>query len=462
MSDNAYTPSLNKTQAIGNSTLTTDDGWVHTVWNSRYAGIRACNELTDNINRVPNLSDDLRKRYTGEAKTLRALCYYELMIRFGDLPYFTTTITVSEAKDIKRTPKAQVLAGILSELNEVIDGEMLPASYSAADRGRITSWAAMTLQARVLLSQNDYAALEPVTAEIIEDGPYRLFDDYLTLFDVDNEGNCETIIDIQYYDPLRMHNLNYMLLPPSIGGVGSLTPLQELVDDYIMLNGKGKDEAGSGYNAATPYADRDPRLKATVIYDGNDYNGVVINTMPGGDDEAYAVLTGHTHTGYYTRKYYDEYRRADCNSGINIVYLRYADVLLMYAEAMAGQNKMTEAVWDKTIKALRVRAGFTDADALNFPGATGIMDVIRRERRAELAMEGLRYTDVVRWGLGATLLKGNCHGAPNGSSGILYETDGRRIVERRNFTAGKNELWPIPYTEFNMNRNLLPNNPGWE
>ena len=461
MSDNAYTSALDKTQAIGNGSLSTDDGWVHSVWNTRYAGIRACNELTDNIHKVPGLSDALRTRYIGEAKVLRALCYYELMVRFGDVPYFTKTISVPEAKKMSRTPKATVLSGILAELDEVINGNMLPPSYSGDDVGRITSWAAKAMKARVLLSQNDFATLEAVTKDIIDNGPYDLYPSYSGLFEVAHENNEEVIIDIQYSYPLRGHTLPMALTPPSMRGLGYLTPLQELVDDYIMLNGKGKDEANSGYVAATPYLNRDPRLKATVIYNGNDYNGTPINTVSG-EDKAYETSGGQTRTGYYTRKLYDSnYTPGTNSSGMNIIYLRYADILLMYAEAMAAQDKMDAEVWNKTIKKIRTRAGFTDAGALDFPGKNNILDIVRRERRAELAMEGLRYTDIIRWNLGTTLLDGKCHGAPDGGSGVLYEPDGRRIVETRKFEAGKNELWPVPFYEFNMNRNLLPNNPGW-
>lgn len=462
MSDNAYTSSLDKTQAIGNGSLSTDDGWVHSVWNNRYAGIRACNKLTDNIDKVPNLSTSLRTRYIGEAKVIRAICYYELMIRFGDVPYFTTTISVSDSKVMSRTPKATVLAGILSELDEVIDGNMLPESYSGEDVGRITVWAAKAMKARVLLSQNDYAALEPVARDIIDNGPFDLYPSYTGLFEEAHENNQEVILDVQYSYPLRGHSMQRPMMPPSLDGLGYLTPLQELVDDYIMLNGKAKDEAGSGYSASDPYVNRDPRLKETVIYNGNDYNGTPINTFEG-EDKAYETSGGQTRTGYYGRKFYDpNYSPGANTSGMNVIYLRYADVLLMYAEAMAGQGKMDADVWNETIRAIRARAGFTDAGALDFPGADNIMDVIRRERRAELAMEGLRYTDIIRWGLGPTLLNGNCHGAPDGGTGVLYESDGRRIVEARKFVAGKNELWPVPFYEFNMNRNLLPNNPGWE
>lgn len=461
MSDNAYTSSLDKTQAIGNGSLSTDDGWVHTVWNSRYAGIRACNELLDNIHKVPNLTSELRARYMSEAKVLRALCYYELMIRFGDVPYFTETISVAASKKMSRTPKATVLSKILAELDEVIDGNMLPPSYSGDDKGRITIWAAKAMKARVLLSQNNFEALETVAGEIIDNGPFDLYSSYTGLFEVAHEGNVEVIIDVQYSYPLRGHTLPMAFTPPSMRGLGYLTPLQELVDDYIMTNGKGKDENNSGYSTTAPYQNRDPRLKATVIYNGNDYNGTPINTLSG-DDKAYETSGGQTRTGYYTRKLYDaNYTPGTNSSGMNIIYLRYADVLLMYAEAMAAQDKLDAEVWNKTIKKIRTRAGFTEVGALDFPGKANILEVVRRERRAELAMEGLRYTDIIRWGLGATLLNGKCHGAPDGGTGVLYETDGRRIVETRKFVTGKNELWPVPFYEFNMNRNLLPNNPGW-
>lgn len=152
-------------------------------------------------------------------------------------------------------------------------------------------------------------------------------------------------------------------------------PQQSLVDTYLMLSGKTISEAGTDYNPAYPYDNRDPRLTATIIYDGYDWSGnvddgskdVVINIRPGSGTDAYDGGGNGTSTGYFTRKYYNPQAPGDQNSGMNIITMRYADILLMYAEAVHETSGMTEEVWNKTIRPIRERAGFTADAALNFP-----------------------------------------------------------------------------------------------
>src|SRR5690606_1970753 len=159
----------------------------------------------------------------------------------------------------------------------------------------------------------------------------------------------------------------------------------------------------------------------------------------------------------YTRKYYDPTSEAGFVSGLNIIMLRYADVLLMYAEAMMELSEMDQSIWDKTIRLIRQRAGFTSAAALNFPThATDLRDIIRRERRSELALEGLRYFDIIRWKEGTKYLSGYVYGAKfanNNTENI--QLDYRAFNEQRDY------LWSLPLDQMNLNTNLRPNNPGY-
>ena len=171
MTDNAYTKQPNDfTQNIGNGSYSTADSYVKQVWDGRYTGIRMCNQLLENIDRVPDLDPELKKRYIGEAKVLRAYSYYELYTKFGDIPYTTKVLSIKESMSIARTAKATVIANILADLDEVINGNYLPTSYDADNKGRITRWAAMAIKAKIYLFEGNWTQVKNITSTIMTEG----------------------------------------------------------------------------------------------------------------------------------------------------------------------------------------------------------------------------------------------------------------------------------------------------
>jgi len=460
MTDNAYCKVNSIDQAIGNGSQSTDNAYVLSVWSSKYSGIRSCNILMDNIDKVPNLSIELKNRYIAEAKVIRAYLYFELYSKFGDIPFFTKTITVEESQSISRTPKAEIVQSLLTDLNEVIDNNYLPESYSGADLGRVNRYAAMGLKARILLFEGRYPEVKTETEKII--GKFSLFPSYEGLFYSANESNSEVILDIQYMLTTREQGVEYQFLPPSLGGYAQLAPLQELVDSYVSSNGLPITESGI-YSENAPYLNRDPRLAATIIYTGNSYlmaDGTksVINCDKKSNKDGYSFSSDCTPTGYYFKKYWDKDHREGLNSGLNILLIRYADVLLMNAEAAAETGTLDEATWNTTIKPIRVRAGFTNVSALNFPtGKTQpeLIQIVRRERRSELAFEGLRLKDIIRWKTAETVMNGYCHGLK--TDDIVKVDNGHIQVENRTFDPAKHYLWPIPQSERDLNKNLTQN-----
>lgn len=467
MSDNAYMKQPNDaTQNIGNSSMSTADPYVKLVWDSRFTGIRMCNQLLENIDRVPDLDPELKRRYIGEAKVLRAYHYYELYTKFGGVPYTTKVLSIKESMSAPRVDRATIISNILNELNEVIDGDYLPTSYGADDKGRITRWAALAIKAKVYLFESDWAQVRNITSTLMSEGGFSLFGSYAGLFEIANEYNTEVIMDSQYRPTSREHQMMYRFLPPTMGGYAQLSPLQELVDSYVMLNGKGIKESGSRFDESKPYDKRDPRLKATVMYTGNSYiksdgTEVIINCEKGQGKDGYGVASDCSATGYYIKKYWDNTYRAAHYSGLNPIIIRYADVLLMNAEARAELGELDQTAWNATIKPIRVRAGFTETEAIEFP--TGVskekmIGIVRNERRSELALEGLRHKDVIRWRIAENVLSGWCHGLKTGD--MIGTDDGYIRVEKRGFVANKHYLWPIPQAERDLNGNL-EQNPNW-
>lgn len=454
-----YTPSLSK---------------FRNDWSYFFSTIKSCNIFLEGIDQNKSLPAATISRMKAEVRFIRAFAHFNLTNFYGDVPLIDKDITPEQAQQVARTPKAQVVKFIVDELEAI--SAILPTKdqYAASDNGRITKAAALALEARVLLYQGDRMAEVVAICEKLMNnqstyGTYALANSYANLFSdpATNKTNSESILSIQYVLPARTWNEFWDFAPRSVGGrVSSMAPLQSLVDNYIMLNGKSINEAGSGYSEATPYANRDARLTATIVYDGYRWinaNGSTktIYIKPGSDPDRSALdeysLTGQgTKTGYYWRKYFDPGALANFVSGNNLHVIRYAEVLLMYAEAKHSLGQMDASVWDKTIRTLRTRVGFTEAGALNYPGNANMTNIIRQERRTELAMEGFRADDIRRWKIAETTMTGWAYGAKFGDPNV---DNGYIRVQNRKFTPN-NYLWPIPASELSLARNLTQN-PGY-
>ncbi|MDD4406001.1 MAG: RagB/SusD family nutrient uptake outer membrane protein [Parabacteroides sp.] len=476
LSDNMYEGRGNSSEKmISSGQADASNSRFSEEWKNSYAGIKTCNVFLENVDKVPNMNETLRTRMKAEARFIRAWLYLQLTTWYGDVPLFEKDITLEESKSISRTPKAAILTFIYNELDEV--EAVLPTNteYAEADRGRITKGAAIALKARAYLYQNDWANVVAACEKLIgnsSNGTYALFSSYEGIFKPENEYNSEVILDYQYVPSVRVWEEMYDLAPLSVGArINSKAPTQELVDDYIMMNGKSIKEANSGYDESNPYKNRDPRFAATIVYHGAKWvrpDGTIqtIYIKPGSTpsdntygnvDEYIGAGSNSTSTGYYLRKNYDPTSEIGMKSGLNLILIRYADVLLMYAEAMNELGKMDEAVWNKTIRPLRERAGFTDAPSLIYPTEGNMQTIIRRERRVELAMEGLRVFDILRWKTAENVLNGYPHGAQFGEASI---DNGYIRLEKRTFNPERDYLWAVPLSQKDLNPNL-GQNPGY-
>jgi hypothetical protein len=475
LSDNAYNGRGDNEGAasLASGTYDASLGRIKSEWNDHYSGIKTCNLFLDNVDKVENMDNTLKERMKAEARFLRAFQYFQLMTWFGDVPLFDKDISLEESLSIARSPRADVLAFILAELDQAIAGLPVNTAYAQADRGRITKGAALGLKARVYLYEGRWQDVVTTCEAIMggNNGSYSLFSSYSGLFLPQNENNPEVLLDLQFAPVNRTYNHLFDFAPISVGArLNALAPTQELVDSYLMTNGKMINEGGSGYDAEDPYVNRDPRLTSTIVY--HNYKWVkpdgstkTIYIKPGTDPEdtkmdEYAAGGVSSPTGYYLRKYYDPTSLTNFVSGLNLILIRYADVLMMYAEAKNELGEMNESVWNQTVRALRNRAGFVDPAALNFNaslGQAGLRVAIRNERRTEFAMEGLRIFDIRRWKTAEVVLNGWAHGAKFGPASI---DNGYIRANLRVFDPGKHYLWPIPRDERNLNPNLQQN-PGW-
>ena len=443
----------------GNMVLLTPNHTPNNKWN--FNTIQKCNWFLANIDKTP-MDNDLKKRMKGEARFLRAYKYFIMSQLYGDVPLVTGNLSTQEADTVSRTPKDQVVQFVLDELGAVAAD--LPDSYAGSDVGRITSGAAWALKARTELYNGKYQDCVNSCNNIM--GKYSLFPSYTDLFRIQNEHNSEIILDIEYIEndaPLTSLGRNALHFQGGGGGGWySIDPSQSLVDAYEMSNGKTIDDPSSGYDPDQPYQNRDPRLSATVVVPGSLVDGVYFNPLEPGTLD---YLLRHNFTGYASRKYVSHLSDFDdmWNVGLNIPLIRYAEVLLTYAEAKIELNQIDNSVY-AAIDQVRNRAGMPDVDQTLYNSQAKMRELIRRERRVELAMEGLRWFDVQRWKIGDQAMSGPLYGSRLGtvdpSNGHLTLSNDRILSDQRTFDPAKNYLWPVPQPEIDINKNIKQN-PGY-
>lgn len=456
-SDNAFDPyPWEGYMELGNMLLLTPTNPGNGKW--YFGAVARCNWFLESIDKAP-VSDILKNRMKGEARFIRAYQYFEKSQLYGDVPLFTKILTTQEANTIARTPKAEVVQFIIDELAAIaLD---LPDSYEGSDVGRITSGAALALKARVELFNGKFADAVVSSQKVMDLNVYSLFPSYQDLFRIQNEYNSEIILDRAYLEnTVSLWSLGIMT--PHIGRNGwySVDPTQSLVDAYEMINGKTIDDPTSGYDPEDPHKDRDPRLKATILVPGDFYEGSIFNPLENVDEDYWA---SYNYTGYCIKKY--TAFLADFNdiwnSGLNIPLIRYSELLLTYAEAKIELDQIDNSVYE-AIDAVRLRAGLPAVDQSKYSTKEQMRVLVRRERRVELALEGLRFYDIQRWRIGEEVMSGPVYGSRLGTvdrvtGKVTYTTPDHILNETRQFDPDKNYVWPIPQSQIDINSNLEQN-----
>ncbi|MBZ4187304.1 RagB/SusD family nutrient uptake outer membrane protein [Niabella beijingensis] len=453
--------------ALGNGTVTPSDGDAATRWN--FGVVQKCNWFLANIDQYPGTLER-KDQYKSEARFLRAYQFFIMSQLYGDVPLVLKNITTDEANKMNRDKKADVVAFVLKELGEA--AAALPATYDNASKGRITKGAALSLKARVELYNGNYQDAVTDYQAVMELG-YKLYPSYADLFRIGNENNSEVILDVQYITD-KYNNTQVGVMPSNgAGGWSSIDPLQELVDAYEMKNGKTITETGSGYNANNPYANRDPRLTTTIQCSGQpSYNGGFFNSLDaaiGGNANAdyYLANNNTSPTGYVVRKYISNLAELGSdmwNTGLNVIVIRYAEVLLGYAEAKIELGQTDNSVYD-AIDLVRQRAGLPKTDRAAYGSPAALRTLVRRERRVELAMEGLRFFDVQRWKIGPAVMNkavyGTRPGSVNMTTGVITFSSANYTRVENRFFADKNYLWPIPQKDVDVHHDPSYQNPGY-
>ena len=439
-------------------------GYGQNLWN--FTTVQRCNWFLANIGGAP-VDDALKLRTEGEARFIRVYQYFLMAQLYGDVPLITQNISTTAADTVTRTPKATVTQFMLSELAAIAPN--LPQSYSGSDVGRITKGAALALKARIELYNQDWADCITDCQAVMQLG-YSLYPSYTDLFRIQHEDNSEVICDVEYQETINS-NGNVGVMPSNgYGGWASLDPLSSLVNAYEMSNGKTIDDPASGYNPNQPYTNRDPRLTATIVYPSESYpyaTGAAnfYDPLDNGTADYWNSGNNCSVTAYTEKKFTAVLSDYDnlFNTGLDAILIRYAEVLLTDAEAKIESGQIDATVY-ADLNAVRTRAGMPLVDQTAYNNQTTLRTLVRRERRVELALEGLRWFDIQRWQIGPQVMAGTVYGSRLGSvnatTGALTLTADSIKVETRVFDPNKNYLWPIPQSEININPNLKQN-PGY-
>jgi hypothetical protein len=428
-----------------NGSFTPASSPLNWVWNHNYNGIRSANTFLANIDNVPG-DDNTKKRLKGEAQFIRAVFYEELVKNFGGVPIITSPQNFKDDIYVKRNSYNEVFAFLIQQVDSA--AVALPVNYSAAgDYGRATKGAALALKSRILLYNSNWPDAATAAKTVMALNIYDLAPDYASLF---INGNEKEIIFAKRYKQLQPYNaggdyndFNDKNQPYFSGGWGSMNPTQNLVDDYEMTDGNLPANSPL-YNNTQPYANRDSRFYGSITYQGSTWKNTTIDFNNG---------TEYSATGYYLRKYLNE-SQVLYNGGATLDWpmLRYAEVLLNYAEAQNESAGPDQSVYD-AINKIRLRAHQPALPA--GLSQTQMRDRVRHERRIEMAFEESRYYDLIRWGLAPQVLNGPIWGGKL-SNGVFTKFK----VTDRVFIAPKNNLFPIPQSEIDKNKNLTQN-PGW-
>ena len=492
---------------IVRGTYTATTNKIVDKWSNLYEGIARANLVIQNIGNVSEneMSQEIKNQYIAEAKFLRALFYFQLLDFYGAVPLYDEKVVVAKEFNAMMEPRStpdQVRSFILADLDAAIASLPQEGDYAAAYYGRATKGAAQALKGKVLLYNKQYSEASKLFEDVISSKKYALYPSYENLFKPGGDASNEMIFAIQniggvgkdYGMPMAWYIGNRSTFGSCWNNVTAAT---DFVDSYEYKDGRPfnwedwipgftTDDAikdatfratlTSDLTKVAKYPDakdlllemydqRDPRMQQSLILPYTWYKGWVSNAPK---DCEYVIATGVNEKNgfirlggkgwniYLWRKFVPEY---DMNGAINdrahtpinFPLIRYADVLLMLAECYNEMERQDDAV--SLINQIRARVNMPGINSgpswLEASTKEEVFERIKHERAVELAIEGHRFSDLKRWGLLETL-NGK---AEKGFTGKAYYT---RVVRSRDY------LWPIPQQEIDMNKNLLPQNPGWE
>jgi hypothetical protein len=503
LSDNGWDRNTNDVQKLSQGANDAKSSFVESIWRTSYSGIARCNYILNNISKITGVNESVVNQAKAEVQFLRAYYYSYLIDLYGDVPLILETLTLDNA-EIPRTPKADVLAQVFKDFDEaaaILGTKAKPTS------GRPTKQAALALKARTALYNEKWDIAIAAASEVmkLEGTDVTLDPSFQNLFTYEGQDSKEILFSIQFLFGQKVHPIFRLFGGRNGGGHANKVPSYQLADSYTCTDGLAIDKSPL-YNPAKPWENRDPRMAWTLALPASGYadwtkeQGCIFqgfqfethrdsvkcfnyHTSPASYVDNQDALNAYaSFSGINWRKYVNDKNYGDVNNcDNNIIVIRYAEVLLIYAEAKvkAGQ---ADASALSALNKIRARVGMPD---ISVTDPNELFYAIARERRHELSGEGVRLSDIKRWKIAEKVMNGyllgrmqksyptkapvmDSYGCPDYvAAGIPIASDvndpntSMRTVDLRTFNAAKDYLWPIPYMERQTNK-ALTQNPGWE
>ncbi len=407
----------------------TSGNLVTSIYADCYRAIATCNIFLENIEKPP-MNEATRELYRGEVLFLRALFYFRLQDFYGGVPLLTSSIKSVEETDVAQSSREQVRAQIHADLDQAI--QKLPDAPYA---GRAVKASALALKARMYLHEENWTQAASTAKQIMSDGKFKLSDDFKNLFlHYGQDDNPEILFSTRFLAPDNISEQDIQ-----IQWWGIINPRQELADAFETTDGLSITDPNSIYDPNDIWANRDPRMRLTL----KDFDEPAVKAS--GEVIGYDY-NNPSSTGYEPDKFVDvEELPVDYStlSHHDWILLRYAEVLLNYAEAQNEASGPDQSVYD-AINTVRSRPGIDMPDLPTGLSQDEMRKRIRNERRVELALEGLRYSDIKRWRMAETYIP-------------TLEMPGGDF---RQFDPSKHYLFPFPQSEIDLVPSLSQN-PGY-
>ena len=467
LSDNAFDRrgETNGFFQISNGRLTNNNAFIKSYWQSAYMRIGKCNRFLKGIKNCPDTETTRRK--IAEARFLRATQYHYLTSYFKDVPLVTTVLTGEEANNVTKETQINILKWCATEFKEAAVDLPRFKDITSTQTGHACKQAALAFLGRTCMLQQDWNSAATAYQEIMDYGDNDIHSTYSELFwPATGVANKENIFYIEYLENYFGCGMPQQCLSAKDGGWSLSNPTAGLFEAYEFNDGTAFSYDDARYNHKNLGENRDPRLDYTIYYNGSNFNGSEYRISPDYDaatKECLDYSSETSKTGFMWRKYFNKAPITDITSYSAVTpIVRYAEVLLSYLECMIESGQpITQEILDATINKVR---GRTDVNMpkITDTNPTTLRERVRNARRVDLAFEGIRDWDVMRWQIADKALVGTIWGAPYPES-KKYDKATKQVdptgncrwyVGRRDFRIPQDYTWPIPLSEQNLNPNL--------
>jgi hypothetical protein len=480
------------TTEVTGATINGETAFVKEWWTKTYKAIARANNILQSISRATKvLSPDQINNYTAEARFVRACQYSRLLSHYGNIIYTDSTLDIEQALNMKQMGKEEVLQKIYADFD--FAAGILKTTISATDLKRATKGAALAMKARIALQMGDWATAKAAAKACMDLDVYQLHTGFSPLFLSKTKNSAETVLGFPRSVTLKVTLGDCQnFVTRNAGGWAAKDPSWDLFCAFLCKDGLPIDQSPL-FNPRRPFDNRDPRCTASIVEFQTPHLGYVFQPHPDSltvlkiadnkyveNKDTRAIAQFASFNGLLWKKGIDgDWLLNSWTAEPDNIIIRFADVLLMYAEAKTALGETDQSVLD-AINKVRARAyGTTYANTAAYPAVTttdktALTQIIRTERRMEFALEGIRYMDIIRWRLAEKVLNKANYGLLEPADlrakvvkpglwffpqtpaidddGIadftpMYSAGLVKQIAVRKFDATRQYLWPIPSTE---------------